>query len=36
MSHVKWTQDADALHFQLAYGSPGANSYGMAVKIALS
>ncbi len=33
---LKWTQDADALHFQLGYGSPGANSYGMAVKIALS
>jgi alpha-L-fucosidase len=33
---LKWTQDADALHFQLSYGSPGANSYGMAVKIALS
>jgi alpha-L-fucosidase len=33
---IKWTQDADALHFQLSYGSPGANSYGMAVKIALS
>ena len=33
---IKWTQDADALHFELSYGSPGANSYGMAVKIALS
>jgi alpha-L-fucosidase len=33
---IKWTQDADALHFELSYGSPGANSYGTAVKIALS
>jgi alpha-L-fucosidase len=33
---IKWTQDADALHLQLSYGSPAANSYGAAVKIALS
>ncbi len=33
---VKWTQEADALHLQLPYGSPAANSYGAAVKIALS
>ncbi len=33
---IKWTQDADALHLQLPYGSPAANSYGAAVKIALS
>ena len=33
---VKWTQEADGLHLQLSYGSPVANSYGVAVKIALS
>jgi alpha-L-fucosidase len=33
---VKWTQEADALHLELGFGFPGANSYGAAVKIALS
>lgn len=33
---VKWAQAADALHLQLPYGLPVANSYGAAVKIALS
>jgi len=33
---IKWTQDADVLKLQLPYGSPAANSYGAAVKIALS
>ena len=33
---VKWTQEADALHLQLPFGLPGANSYGAAFKIALS
>ena len=33
---VKWTQEADALHLQLPYGLPVANSYGAAIKIALS
>ena len=33
---IKWTQDADALHLQLPYGLPAANSYGAALKIALS
>jgi alpha-L-fucosidase len=32
---IKWTQEADALHLQLPYGMPAANSYGAAVKIAL-
>jgi alpha-L-fucosidase len=33
---VKWTQEADALHLQLPFGLPVANSYGAALKIALS
>jgi alpha-L-fucosidase len=33
---VKWTQEADAFHLQLPYGLPVANSYGVALKIALS
>jgi hypothetical protein len=33
---VTWTQEADALHVQLPFGLPIANSYGAAVKIALS
>ena len=33
---VKWTQEADALHFQLPGGTDVSNSYGAAVKIALS
>jgi alpha-L-fucosidase len=33
---VKWTQEADALHLELPFGLPIANSYGAAVKIALS
>ena len=32
---VTWTQEADALHVQLPFGLPIANSYGAAVKIAL-
>jgi alpha-L-fucosidase len=35
-AQVKWTQEADALHLQLPSGLPVANSYGAAVKIALS
>jgi alpha-L-fucosidase len=35
-AQVKWTQEADALHLQLTYGLPAANSYGAALKIALS
>ncbi|SPE18104.1 Alpha-L-fucosidase [Candidatus Sulfotelmatomonas gaucii] len=35
-AQVKWTQEADALHLQLPYELPVANSYGAAVKIALS
>jgi alpha-L-fucosidase len=33
---VKWTQEADALHLQLPFGLPVANSYGAAVRIAFS
>jgi hypothetical protein len=33
---IKWAQEADALHLQLPYGLPAANSYGAAAKIALS
>ena len=33
---VKWTQEADALHLQLPVGLRVANSYGKAIKIALS
>ena len=35
-AQVKWTQEADALHFEMPHGLPVANSYGAAVKIALS
>jgi alpha-L-fucosidase len=35
-AQVKWTQDADALHLQLPHGLPVENSYGAAVRIALS
>ena len=35
-AQVKWTQEADALHFDMPHGLPVANSYGAALKVALS
>jgi len=35
-AQVKWTQEADALHFDMPHGLPVANSYAAALKIALS
>ena len=35
-AQVKWTQEADALHLELPFGLAVENSYGAAVKIALS
>jgi alpha-L-fucosidase len=35
-AQVKWTQNADALHVQLPPGLPVENSYGAAIKIALT
>ncbi|MBW8870430.1 MAG: alpha-L-fucosidase, partial [Acidobacteriales bacterium] len=35
-AQVKWTQEADGLHFDMPHGLPVANSYAAALKIALS